>query len=177
MAIQLSSGFSHLRSGAFHIVLQTHKIQHTQQKKRRTNKHGLGLAPSARREKFVTLLCGFLWSTASEYPSDIPTQPPGTLTHLLTLADLDSESTGPSSSLSGRLSLTVAFPRLLLTAFFCWLPWDLASLIFFRSRRKSRVQALCVGYAPKRTKGSSDWHSPTPTETNDTYRATNCFHI
>ena len=55
MAIWLSSGFSHLQPGAFYIALQTHKTQHRQPrgwKKRRTNKHGLGLAPSTRREKF-----------------------------------------------------------------------------------------------------------------------------
>ena len=63
MVIRSSNGFSHLRPGAFLIALQTHQIQHTQPrgwKKRRTNKHGLGLVPSARREKFVTLLCSFL---------------------------------------------------------------------------------------------------------------------
>ena len=61
IAIWSSSGFFHLRPGAFHIVLQTHKTQYTQPKgwrKRKTNKHWLGLA--SRREKFVTLLCGFL---------------------------------------------------------------------------------------------------------------------
>ena len=55
MAIRSSIGFSHLQPGAFQIALQTHKTQHTQPrgwKKRRINKHGLGLAPSARREKF-----------------------------------------------------------------------------------------------------------------------------
>ena len=30
IAIRSSSGFSHLRPGAFHISLQTHKTQHTQ---------------------------------------------------------------------------------------------------------------------------------------------------
>ena len=63
MAIWSSSGFSHLRPGASHIALQTHKTRHTKPrgwKKRRTNKHGLGLAPSIRREKLLTLLCRFL---------------------------------------------------------------------------------------------------------------------
>ena len=63
MAIRSSSGFSHLRPRAFHIALQTHKTEYTQltwwKKRRRTN-HGLGFAPSARREKFVTPLCRFL---------------------------------------------------------------------------------------------------------------------
>ena len=86
VAIRSSSVFSHLRPGEFHIALQTQKTQHTQLrgwKKRRTNKHRLGLAPSTRREKFVTLFCGFLLAITSMYPSEIPTQPPGTLTHPL----------------------------------------------------------------------------------------------
>ena len=53
---------------------------------------------------------------ASTYPSRISTQPPGTLIHPLALADLASESTGSNSSLSSCLSLTIAFPQLLLTA-------------------------------------------------------------
>ena len=113
MAIWSSSGFSHLRSGAYHIALQTHKTQHTQprgREKRRTNTHGLGLAPSARREKFFLILfCGFLWVIAGVYSSENPTQPPGTLAHPFALAEQTSESTGPSSSLGSRLSLTIAF--------------------------------------------------------------------
>ena len=63
MAIRSSSVFSHLRPRVFHISFQTHKAQHTESrgwKKRRTNNHGLGFAPSARREKFMTLLRSFL---------------------------------------------------------------------------------------------------------------------
>ena len=115
-------------------------------------------------------------------------QPPGTQTHSLTLANPASESTGPSSSLSSRLFwsspfLIVAFldrrlPRLLLYALLCWLPSSvhcsrtLNSLLFFWSRRKSRVQALCVSFAPKQTKEYFDWHSPIRTKTNATYRIT-----
>ena len=119
VAIRLFSGFSHhLRPGAFHIALQTHKTQYIQPrgwKERRSNKHGLVLAPSARK-KLVTLLCGFLWAIASVYPSEIPTQSPGTLTHPLALADPASESIGPNSSRRSCLSLSITFPRLLLTA-------------------------------------------------------------
>ena len=56
-----------------------------------------------------------LLSVASVY-SKIPTQLPRTRTHPLALADPASGSTGPNSSFSSRLSLTVAFLRLLLPA-------------------------------------------------------------
>ena len=46
--------------------------------------------------------------------------------HPLALANLTSGPTGPNSSLSSRISLTVAFPWPSLTPFFCWLLWDLA---------------------------------------------------
>ena len=127
MAIQSSSGFSHLQPRVFHIALQTHKTQHTQPrgwKKRRTNKHGLGSAPSTRREKFVTLLCGFcglLWACIrAKFLHSYQER------RLVLMSDPTSESTGPNSSLSSCLSLTITFSRLLLTAFFCSLPWDLA---------------------------------------------------
>ena len=76
---------------------------------RRTNKHGLGLGLNVRREKFLALFCASV-AIASMYPSKIPTQLPGTLTHPLTLADPASGSTIPNSSFSSCLSLTVAFP-------------------------------------------------------------------
>ena len=63
MPIRSSNGFSHLQWEVFHISFQAHKAKHTQTrgwKKRRTKNHGLGLAPSARREKFVILLRSFL---------------------------------------------------------------------------------------------------------------------
>ena len=78
---------------------------------RRTNQHGLGLALSVRRGKFWH----FSVAIVSVYPSEIPTQLLGTLTHPLALADLASGSTCPNSSLSSRLSLTVAFPCLSIT--------------------------------------------------------------
>ena len=49
------------------------------------------------------------------YPSEIPTQPPGTLTYPLALSDLAFESTDPSSSLGSRLSPISIDPFLLLT--------------------------------------------------------------
>ena len=56
VAIRSSCGFSYLRPGVFHISLRTHKTQYTQPRRwKKENKHGLGLAPSIRREKFVIL--------------------------------------------------------------------------------------------------------------------------
>ena len=82
-----------------------------------TSKHGLGLAQNVRREKFLALFWHFCASVAiaSVYPSEIPTQLPGTLTHPLPIP--------PSAAAS--LSLTVTFPRLSLTSL-CSLLWDLA---------------------------------------------------
>ena len=91
----------------------------------------------------------------SVYLNEIPIQLPGTLIHPLALADLASGSTSPNSSLQQppfsdrRISLIVANSYL-----FC--SGTLSFLVFFRSRRKSRPQALYVGFAPKRTKESSN---------------------
>ena len=186
MAIRSSCCFSHLRPGAFHIVSQTHKTQHTQPsgwKKRKTNKHGPELAPSARREKFVTLLFAFLVhvrSITSVYPSEIPSQPPGTLTHPLTLANPATGSTGPSFSLCSRLSLTLAFPRLLLTALGPCLPSSSSGLVVNLARkpfvlfsRQNRQRNLLTGT-------HSHTHTHTHRETNAQHRATikyEKFHI
>ena len=115
MAIRSSSSFSRLRPGAFHIALQTHKAQHTKPRgwmKRRTNKHGFGFAPTARRAKFVTLLCGFLciWlSRACIRAKFLHIQQKRWLILSRCLTWLLSPQV--------PTPLTVAFPRLLLTAF------------------------------------------------------------
>ena len=77
-------------------------------------------------EVFGTFLAFCASVSVTSVYSKIPTQLPGTLTHPLVLVDPASGSTGPNFSLSNTLSLTFAFPWLSLTAFFCWLPWDLA---------------------------------------------------
>ena len=118
-----------------------------------------------------------LWAIANVYPREIPTEPPGALTHPLALADLASKSTGPNSSQSCCPFLTVAFPRLLLILFFCWLPGTLPFLVFFQSRGRSYAQALCVGFAPKQTKESSDCLSPTPTPTETNAPLPSCHTI
>ena len=148
-----------------------HNIQTRGWKKRRTNNHGHGLAPIVRK-KFVILLyiSVHLWAIASVYSSEIPTQALGMLTHPLTLAKPASGSTGPSN----RLSLTVGFSRLLLTALSYWLSRFSADFLllfvafhclFLVSWEISCASPLC-GFRSK-TK-----ESPTPTETNANYRAT-----
>ena len=100
-------------------------------------------------------------AVTSMYLNEIPTQLPGMLTSFA-LTDLASGSTSPNSLFSSRLSLTVAFPQLLLILpFHC--SGTLPFLVFFWSCRKSHVQALCVGFAPKQMKESFDWRSSTPT--------------
>ena len=68
-----------------------------------------------------------------------------------------------------RLSLIVTNSSLLLTALGPYL-----FLVFFRSRRKSRAQVLCVGFAPKQTNESSDWQ-PHPHLHNEC--STSCHSI
>ena len=106
-----------------------------------------------------------LWANASVSLSETPTKPQKN-------ADLSScigqpgicRSTGLSSCLSDFCWLVSSLPDShLLTDSFSWLVcpvdclWDLPSLILFRSRGRSRARALCVGFAPKQTKGSSEW--------------------
>ena len=62
-------------------------------RKRKTNNYGLGLAPSARREKSVTFWCSspvHLLAIAWVYSRETPTKPLGMLTHLLALVNLES---------------------------------------------------------------------------------------
>ena len=122
-----------------------------------------------------------LQAIVNVYSSEIPTKSPGIRTHPLKLANPFSGSTHPSSHLLLPVdcpvlsfSLDCFFFSVLLSAFFCsgtfcsalcfLLFWDLPFLVFFRSRGRSHAQALCVGFAPKQTKGSSEWHSPKPTQ-------------
>ena len=127
---------------------------------RRTNKHGLGLALSVRREKFCHF-SGILWV----YPNEIPTQLPRTLTHPLALVDLVSGSTSSNSSLqqppiSDRcLSLTVAISYLLTALGPC--PSSSSSGLVGNLARKP----FEVSFAPKQTEDPSDWRSPTPIPT------------
>ena len=127
------------------------------------NKYGLGWAPGARREKSATLLCilCFCGLTRACTRAKLP--------QATSNADLSSRvgqpgicrSTGLSSRLSDFCWLISSLPcshlltDLLLTGSFCRLtllcsPGDLPSLVLFRSRGRSRVQALGVGFTPNR---------------------------
>ena len=131
---------------------------------RKENKHGLELAPSARRKSLWHFCVAFCASVSyrEHVSSEIPTKSPGTLTHPLALANPACESTGSCScplllTLFCRLLSSVDCPvlscSLLLSAFFCLLvSWEI-----------SRTSP-CVGFAPKQTKGSSDWHLPAPSQ-------------
>ena len=73
-----------------------------------------------------------------------------------------------ASSLSSRLSLTVTCCWLL-SSVYCPETFLLSSSIGLAGN----LACLSVNFAPKLIMGSSDWHSPTPTETNATCRTTN----
>ena len=152
MAIRSSSGFSHLLPGVFHISLQAQKTQHTQPrgwKKRRTNNHGHGLAPSARREKFVTILRSCLCICGLARACIRAKFPQSHQARWLIL------SRWPTRFISPQV-LAVAFLWPSAIPNFCWLlsladcpillfcSGTLPSLVFFRSRGKSRAQVLCV---------------------------------
>ena len=118
-------------------------------KKWRTNKHGLGLAQSARKEKFVTLFCCFLCICGLSRACIRAKFPHSQQERWHILAHWPPRPLGPQV-FAPRLA--VSFLWLLLTALSCWLP---SSVL--------RVGPL-----------ESDWHSPTPTptETNAQHRAT-----
>ena len=94
-------GISHFFTDTQNTTYTTKRVEEI-----KTSKLGLGLASSARREKFVILSLHsvHLWASASMY-----------LTHPLPLANPASGSTHPS----GRLPLTSVDCFLLSTALFC----------------------------------------------------------
>ena len=150
----------------YHISLRTRKTQHTLLRGWKKREHGLGLAPSARRETFATLLrsflciCGLSWECIrAKFP-----QIHRVRWLILSRPNPASKSTGPRSRLLSPTDCPVLSTSVQL--------WDVPSLVLFRSRRRSRAQALCVGFAPKQTKESSGWPLPTPTETNATHHVT-----
>ena len=167
MAIRSSSGFSHLRPWYFTFLYgrTKHNIHNWEGGRKENKQHGLGLVPSARREKFVTLLRSFLCICGLARACIRVKFPQSHQQRWLILSRWPTRPLSLHALASGSLLLTALFSRLtysvdwflLFPASFCSL-WDLPFLVFFRPRGKSRAQALCVGFAPKQTKGSSDWH-------------------
>ena len=164
MVIRSSSGFSHLRPGVFHIFFgHTKHNKYNREggrKEKKTNKHGLGLAPKKGEvcDTFLTF-CKLSWACIrAKFPqshqeswfilSRWPTRP------------LSPQALAPVFFYWLPCSASFVDWFLLLSAFFCrLLPSEiLPSLFLFRSRGRSCAQALCVGFAPKQIKGSSDWH-------------------
>ena len=150
-----------LISGQGYFTFHYKPTKHTQPRgwEKRTNNHGLGLTPSARREKFVTLLCSFLCICG--------------LSRVCIWAKFPQAIRITDSSFHiGQPGLWILLSSLV--AFFCWLPfsvlpWDLA----FPHPLLVCWGILCTsplcGFHTKTDKVSSDW--PTPTQTNATYRA------
>ena len=168
MAIRSSSGFSHLRLGVFHISLRTHNPQHAQMrgwKKRKTNNNGLGLAPSARREKSLKLSSHsvLLWANASVYSSEIPTKPQRNADSSSHVGQPGLESPHPSSPLLSPAKCPVLFCWLVCSVYFSWLTPSADWLIL-----------LTVGPFFPRPLSDKEilWLAPTPTETNSTQRVT-----
>ena len=100
MAIRSSSGFAHLRLGAFHIFYKyTTDIIYITESGRKKNKQEWTLVSPKHKKGKVLALFWYSMAITSVYQNKIPTQHPGTLTHPLSLADLASRSTSPNSSL------------------------------------------------------------------------------
>ena len=160
MAIWLSSGFSHLRPGVFHISLQTHKTQYTQLRgwKKRTNNHRLWIAPSARREKFVTVLCSFLCICGLSRSCIRAKFPHSHQECWLILSHWPTWPLGPQVLAS---SLAVAS-----SPNFCWLLWDLAfPCLLPVSLEISYTSPLC-GFHAKTDKGIF-WQALIHTQRNE----------
>ena len=91
MAIRSSSGFSHLRPGAFHMFYKyTTDITYITESGKKKNKQALTwVSPKRKKGEIWALFWDFCASVTitSVYPSEIPTQPPGTLTPPFALAD------------------------------------------------------------------------------------------
>ena len=121
--------------------LYRHTKHTTGGRKEQMNKHGLELAPSARRgEVYVTLLC-IQWANASMYTSETPTK---------ATSHADFCWLCPSHSLDCSLKLTDLFCSILLTLF-CLLS-DLPSFVFPVSWEISYAAPLC-GFCAKTEKG------------------------
>ena len=135
---------------------------HNQEGWRKENKQTRTWVGSKRKtEKFVTLLCSFLCLCGLSRACIRAKFLHSHQEHWLILS---------------RRPIWPLIPQPLAPAFFSWLSSSVhcfllfcyetfPSLVLFRSRRISRMHAICVGFGPKKTKGSSDWHTATATPT------------
>ena len=166
MAIQLFSGFSHLRPGVIHISLKTHKT-HNRESGRKEEQAITNLAYLQVQEgrglwHFPSILCFCELSRAciwDKFPqshqerwlilSRWPTRPLVNRPCLM-LSSLDS----PLRFYSPVLS-TALFCRLVSSAHSgTFLPSSSSSLV----GNLARTREICLAFASKQTKGSSDWH-------------------
>ena len=134
---------------------------------RRTNKHGLGLALTQEERSLDTILtfCAFVLSRACTRTKSPHSYQERWLIFLRSpTRPLGPQVPAPRSA--GAFLWLSPFPDCPKSLSSVDWSGTLPFLVFFQSRRKSRAQALCVGFAPKQTKESSDWRSPTTTETN-----------
>ena len=146
MASDSSSGFSsfptrgitHFFTATQNITERVEEVTNEQVRTSVSSKHKKG-------EFYVTLFCAalraFVEYRGRVFCAKLPQKP------LAMLTSVDSVLLLLSTAISSRLvssALRCQLP-------FCLL-WDLPSLLHFRSR----VQALCMGFASKQTKGSSE---------------------
>ena len=165
MAIWSFSGFSHLRPGVF---LYKNKRRNTQNWEGGRKKQArIGLAPSARREKFVTLLCSFLCICRLLRACIRAKFPHSHQERWIILSRWPPRPLCPQD-LAPRFAATFLRPspsvRLLLTALFCWqlltgqgacfpssssgLVGDLARKPFVWISRQNRQRNLLTGTHP-----------------------------
>ena len=148
MASDSSSGlFSFPTEGITHFFTATQIKPERVEEKEQTNKHALGSAPSARKGVCDTLhspcICSLSWACILRETSTKATRNANS-----SLSSLTTSFCWPS------FPWTAISRRLLSSAHRCQLLSLFAvgpsSLLYFRSRGRSRAQALCLDFAPKR---------------------------
>ena len=129
--VSLISGLEHFTF----LYKHTRHNVHKKWKKRRISKHGLGLAPSARRLKSVTLFCSFLCICGLSRVCIQAKFPHSHKERWLILScwptwPLGPQVLDPPQAVASLWLLLTALSSWLLSSFYC--PWTLPSLIFFR---------------------------------------------
>ena len=151
-----SSGFSHLQPGVFHISLRSHKTTTytTERVERKENKQTrTWFSSKHKKSKVCNTFLAFCELSRACIRAKFPQIHPRMLTCPLTSAFWVHR---PSTVLSFAVCPVLSTGLFCLLLLFCsetFLPSSSSGLM-----RASHAQALCVGFAPKQTKGSSDWH-------------------